>query len=410
MTRPRLEVAGVIRSCRDAFLERYGAGLRPEQRRALDDLTACRTAALGGHVLGCPRCGHREISYNSCGNRHCPKCQATAAARWLEAQAADLLATPYFHVVFTLPGALGPMALANPRCVYGLLMRAAAVTLLGVAADPRHLGAEVGVLAVLHTWGQTLALHPHVHCVVTGGGLAPDGARWVAGRADFFLPVRVLSRVFRGKFLAGLRAAFRRGRLRFPGRLAALARPERFRRLLGEAARTDWVVYSRPPFGGAATVLKYLARYTHRAAISNRRLVDLADGHVRFRWKDYAHGGERGVMTLEAVEFVRRLLLHVLPAGFVRVRHYGLLANRHRRAKLARCRELLGRAVPQSAGAARADPDPVPPPGHEAAVTPTRVCPRCGAGRMIVVAEIPPMISARAIVARPEPCRAFDSS
>ena len=232
MTRPRLEVAEVIRSCRDAFLEQYGASLTPEQRRALDDLTACRTAALGGHVLECPECGHQEVSYNSCGNRHCPKCQATAAARWLEAQAADLLDTPYFHVVFTLPGALGPMALANPRVVYGLLMRAAAETLLEVAANPKHLGAEVGVLAVLHTWGQNLTLHPHVHCVVTGGGLSPDESRWVAGRDDFFLPVRVLSRVFRGKFLSGLRAAFQRGRLRFPGRLAALARPERFHRLL----------------------------------------------------------------------------------------------------------------------------------------------------------------------------------
>src|SRR5947209_2477270 len=275
MTRPRLEVAEVIRSCHDAFLRKYGASLTPEQRRALNDLTACRTAALGGHVLECPQCGQREMSYNSCGNRHCPKCQATAAARWLEAQAADLLETPYFHVVFTLPGALGPIALANPRAVYGLLMRAAAATLLEVAANPKHLGAEVGVLAVLHTWGQSLALHPHVHCVVTGGGLAPDGSRWVAGRDDYFLPVPILRRVFRGKFLAGLRTAFRRGRLRFPGRLAALARPGRFHRLLTETVRTEWVVYARPPWGGAETVLKYLARYTHRAAISNRRLVDL---------------------------------------------------------------------------------------------------------------------------------------
>jgi Transposase zinc-binding domain/Putative transposase len=250
MTRPRLEVAEVIRSCRDAFLEQYGAGLAPEQRRALDDLTACRTAALGGHVLECPGCGHQEVSYNSCGNRHCPKCQATAAARWLEAQAADLLETPYFHVVFSLPGALGPVALVNPRVVYGLLMRAAAATLLEVAANPKHLGAEVGVLAVLHTWGQSLALHPHVHCVVTGGGLSPDGGRWVAGRDDFFLPVRVLSRVFRGKFLAGLRAAFKRGRLRFPGRLAALARPGRFDRLIAETVRTEWVVHAKPPCAG----------------------------------------------------------------------------------------------------------------------------------------------------------------
>jgi Putative transposase/Transposase zinc-binding domain len=410
MTRPRLEVAEVIRCCRDAFLEQYGAGLAPEQRRALDDLTACRTAALGGHVLECPGCGHQEVSYNSCGNRHCPKCQATAAARWLEAQAADLLETPYFHVVFSLPGALGPVALVNPRVVYGLLMRAAAATLLEVAANPKHLGAEVGVLAVLHTWGQSLALHPHVHCVVTGGGLSPDGGRWVAGRDDFFLPVRVLSRVFRGKFIAGLRAAFKRGRLRFPGRLAALARPGRFDRLLAETVRTEWVVHAKPPFGGPATVLKYLARYTHRAAISNHRLVSLVDGQVTFRWKDYAHGGRQGTMTLTAVEFVRRFLRHVLPVSFVRVRHYGLLANRHRREKLARCRELLGMAVTPQAETAPADPDPVPPPGREAAVTPTRVCPRCGAGRMVVVAEFPPMTPAEGITAGLEPCLILDPS
>jgi hypothetical protein len=410
MTRPRLEVAEVFRSCRDAFLQRYGAGLTPVQRRALDDLTACRTAALGGHVLECPGCGHQEVSYNSCGNRHCPKCQATAAARWLEAQAADLLETPYFHVVFTLPSALGPVALCNPRAVYGLLMRAAAETLLEVAADPKHLGAEVGVLAVLHTWGQDLALHPHVHCVVTGGGLAPDGSRWVAGRDDFFLPVRVLSRVFRGKFLAGLRAAFKRGRLRFSGRLAAFARPGRFDRLIRETVRTEWVVYARPPFGGAEVVLKYLARYTHRAAISNRRLVDLTDGRVTFRWKDYAHGGRRGTMTLDAVEFVRRFLMHVLPTGFVRVRHYGLLANRHRREKLARCRELLGMAVTPQADMAPTAPDPITPPVPEATVTPTRVCPRCGAGRMVVVAEFPPMTLAEEIRAGLASYPVLDSS
>jgi hypothetical protein len=411
MTRPRLEVAEVIRSGRDAFLERYGAGLTPEQRRALDDLTACRTAALGGHVLLCPECGHQEVSYNSCGNRHCPKCQATATARWLEAQAADLLDTPYFHVVFSLPSALGPVARCNPRCVYGLLMRAAAKTLLEVAADPEHLGAEVGILAVLHTWGQTLALHPHVHCVVTGGGLAPDGSHWVAGRDDFFLPVRVLSRVFRGKFLAGLRSAFRRGRLRFPGHLASLARPRRFDRLIAETVRTEWVVHATPPLDGDPTVvLKYLARYTHKSAISNRRLVDLADGQVTFRWKDYAHGGRPSTMTLAAVEFVRRFLMHVLPTGFVRVRHYGLLANRCRQEKLARCRELLGMTVTPQAEATPSDPDPVAPPVHEATVTPARVCPRCGSGRMVVVAEFPPMTTAEAVRAALEPCLILDSS
>jgi hypothetical protein len=411
MTRPRLEVAEVIRSCHDAFLRKYGASLTPEQRRALNDLTACRTAALGGHILECPQCGHHEVSYNSCGNRHCPKCQATAAARWLEAQAADLLDTPYFHVVFTLPDGLGPVARCNPEAVYGLLMRAAAKTLLEVAADPKHLGAEVGILAVLHTWGQSLTLHPHVHCVVTGGGLAPDESHWVTGRADFFLPVRVLSRVFRGKFLAGLRSAFRRGRLRFPGRLAALAQPRRFDRLIAQAVCTEWVVYATPPLGGAPTVvLKYLARYTHKTAISNRRLVDLADGRVTFRWTDYARGGRRSTMTLDAVEFVRRFLLHVLPAGFVRVRHYGLLANRCRHEKLARCRELLGMAVTPPADPVPTDPDPITPPVQEVAVTPTRICPRCGAGRMVVVAEFPPTTPAEAAAVGLEPYPVLDSS
>jgi ribosomal protein L37AE/L43A len=410
MIRPRLEVAEVIRSCRDVFLQRYGASLTSEQRRALDDLTACRTAALGGHVLECPGCGHQEVSYNSCGNRHCPKCQATAAARWLETQAGDLLDTPYFHVVFTLPGALGPVALGNPRAVYGLLMRAAAKTLLEVAANPKHLGAEVGVLSVLHTWGQNLTLHPHVHCVVTSGGLSSDESRWIAGRDDFFLPVRVLSRVFRGKFLAGLRTAFKRGRLRFPGRSAALARPGRFDRLIAQTVRTEWVVYAKPPWGGPATVFKYLARYTHRAAISNHRLIGLAGGQVSFRWKDYAHGDRRGTMTLTAVEFVRRFLMHVLPMGFVRVRHYGLLANRHRREKLARCRELLGRTVTPQAETAPADPDLVPLPDRATAATPTRVCPWCGAGRMVVIAEFPPLSLPKGITAGLEPCPILDSS
>jgi hypothetical protein len=312
--------------------------------------------------------------------------------------------------VFTLPGALGPVALCNPRVVYGLLMRAAAQTLLEVAANPKHLGAEVGVLAVLHTWGQSLALHPHVHSVVTGGGLAPDESRWIAGRDDYFLPVPILRRVFRGKFLAGLRTAFGRGRLRFPGRLAALARPGGFDRLLTETVRTEWVVYARPPWGGGETVLKYLARYTHRAAISNRRLVDLADGRVSFHWKNYAHGGRQGVMTLAAVEFVRRFLMHVLPTGFVRARHYGLLANRHRREKLARCRELIGTAVTPPADTAPTDADPVQPPVHETTVTPTRVCRRCGSGRMVVVAELPPLTMAAGISAGTDPSLTFDSS
>jgi hypothetical protein len=399
MTRPRLTVAEVIRSCRDEFLEKYGPGLTPEQRRALKDLASCRTAALGGHVLECPECGHQQIAYNSCGNRHCPTCQATAAARWLEARAAELLPAPYFHIVFTLPNTLDPIALANPRVVYDLLLRSAAETVLEVAADPKLLGAETGVLAVLHTWGQNLQFHPHVHCVVPGGGLSPDGTRWIASSSTFFLPVRVLSRVFRGKFLAGLRAAFAKGELRFAA--------DRFEQMLSAAASKDWVVYAKPPFGGPEQVLKYLARYTHRVAISNARLLDFEDGMVRFRYKDYAHGNRKRVMTLTAMEFVRRLLLHVLPTGFVRIRHYGILANRHRHQKLELCRQLLG-----SERAAEPESSEEPSEARESpsSVTPTRVCPICGAGRMIVIKEFPPMPAGPEAHEGAGLCVGFDSS
>jgi Putative transposase/Transposase zinc-binding domain len=351
-------------------------------------------------------CGHQQISYNSCGNRHCPKCYGTAAARWTEAQAADLLDVPYFHVVFTLPMALDPIALANPREVYGLLMRAAAETLIEVAADPRHLGAEVGVLAVLHTWGQDLELHPHVHCVVPGGGPSPDGTRWVGSRPGFFLPVRVLSRVFRGKFLAGLRAAFAAGRVRLASEPDASAGRKEFERRVSEAVRTDWVVYAKEPFGGPEVVLKYLARYTHRAAISNHRLVEVKGGQVRFRWKDYAHGSRWRTMTLSAVEFVRRFVMHVLPSGFVRIRHYGILANRHRREKLALCRELLG------AVAASEDEDEEPMSRREGsdAVTPARACPVCGSGRLVVIAELPARDVARLGAGPAEREAIFDTS
>jgi hypothetical protein len=383
MTRPRLEVADVFRNHGDAFLDLSGATLSPEQRRALSDIAACRTAALGGHVEECDRCGHRQIAYNSCRNRHCPKCQATAAAQWMEAREQELLPVEYFHVVFTLPALLGPIALQNPRTVYGILFRAAAETLRQIAADPKHLGAEIGFLAVLHTWGQNLQHHPHVHCVVPGGGLAPDGARWIACRPGFFLPVRVLSRVFRGKFLALLGHAFDQGKLSFHGKLRMLADVGEFQRRLTASAQTEWVVYAKPPFGGPEQVLKYLARYTHGVAISNRRLVALEDGEVKFHVKDYAHGGGAKTMTLKATEFIRRFLLHVLPAGFVRIRHYGFLANRVCREKLALCRALLR---------VETTPEPVTP---EPAAAPqetvegqavTKVCPSCGVGRMVIVA------------------------
>ena len=407
MTRPRPTVAEVIRSCLDEFMEKYGPKLTSAQHRALEDLTACRTAALGGHVLECLECGHQQIAYNSCGSRHCPTCQATAAARWLEAHAADLLPAPYFHLVFTLPDVLDPLALSNPRVVYDLLLRSAAETVLQVAANPDRLGARTGVLAVLHTWGQTLQFHPHVHCVVPGGGLSLDGARWVGSRPDYFLPGTVLSRVFRGKFLAGLRKAYAAGRLRFAGGPTdQTAFDARFEQLVLAAVRTDWVVYAKRPFGGPEVVLKYLARYTHRVAISNSRLLDFEDGFVRFRYKDYAHGNRKRVMSLSAVEFVRRLLLHVLPRGFVRIRHYGLWSNRQRHEDLALCRRLLaGDAAPE---------DEALEPGKSSenltSVTPGPSCPNCGAARMIVIEEFPPLPAAVEGIGRAKLCAVVDSS
>ncbi|MGH9259814.1 MAG: IS91 family transposase, partial [Acidimicrobiales bacterium] len=350
MTGHRPEVADVIVQAGATYQATYGASA--SQRRILRDLVRCRTAALGGHTQRCADCGHEVISYNSCRNRHCPKCQAAARAAWLAARAAELLPVPYFHVVFTLPAPLGPLALQNKRLLYGLLFRAAATTLRTIARDPQHLGADIGFLTVLPTWGQTLQHHPHLHCVVPGGGLAPGEARWVACRPHFFLPVRVLSRCFRHTFLTLLRAAVRQGKLQYHGQLAALAAPTAGVRWVHALEHVEWVVYAKPPFGGAAQVLKYLAGYTHRVAIANQRLVSVTDGHVTFRWKDYAHGHRSRTLTLDAVEFLRRFLLHRLPRGFQRLRQYGLLANRRRTTHLARCRDLLG----QPEGAAAAAP------------------------------------------------------
>jgi len=381
MTRPRFEVADVLRKHGDAFLDRHGDGLSFGQRRVIRALTECRTAVLGGHVEECDRCGHQEVAYNSCRNRHCPKCRATAAAQWIEARESELLPVGYFHVVFTLPVTIGPVALQNQRIVYDILFRAAAETLQEIAADPKHLGADIGFLAVLHTWGQNLQHHPHVHCVVPGGGLSPDGTRWIACRPRFFLPVRVLSRLFKGKFLALLRGAFERGKLSFHGTLAALANAGAFRHALAAAAQAEWVVYAKPPFGGPLQVLRYLARYTHRVAISNHRLIALEGDEVEFLWKDYANGSKRTTMRLKAVEFIRRFLLHVLPSRFVRLRHYGLLANRVCREKLGLCRALLDLA---------ATPEPVTmdpvadPKGDVERESAAHVCPICKEGRMMI--------------------------
>jgi hypothetical protein len=359
--------------------------LSARQQRVLRDVARCRTTLLGGHVQRCTDCGQECIAYNSCRNRHCPKCQGAARARWLEREAGYLLPVEYHHVVFTLPAALGPMVLQNPTPLYKLLFAAMADTVRELAADPHYLGAAVGVLAVLHTWGQNLHHHPHLHCVITGGGLSCDADGhvdeapcWRSCRPGFFLPVRVLSRLFRGKFLARLRQAHRDGCLGFHGRLAPLADPAAFNAWLTPLYEADWVVYAKAPFGGPAQVLKYLARYTHRVAISNQRLLDVSNGRVIFRYKDYADDHRQKTMTLSAEEFLRRFLLHVLPRGLVKIRHYGLLANRRRQASLECCRRLLlvrvvAQALVEPAAVALAVP----------------LCPWCGQGRLVRVRRLP---------------------
>jgi hypothetical protein len=313
----------------------------------LRDLGRCRTASLGGHLNRCDQCGHQEISYNSCRNRHCPKCQGRAQAQWLADREADLLEVPYFHVVFTLPAEISPLVLQNQRLVYGLLFRAVSQTLVTIARDQQHLGAEIGFLAVLHTWGQNLHHHPHVHCVVPGGGLSLDGQQWVPSRKRYFLPVPVLRQFFRGCFLRLLQQVWQRQELEFHGEMAALAEPEQWQSLLAKLRAKPWVVYAKPPFGGPRCVLRYLARYTHRVAISNRRILSIDNATVRFQWKDYRRDSQQRVMTLAADEFIRRFLLHVLPKRFQRIRQYGLLANRVKAEKLARCRRLLDEKVSQ---------------------------------------------------------------
>jgi len=342
VSRPPLEVADVFRAHAWDFLQACGGVVSFARKKVLCALLACRTAVLGGHRYVCTRrCGYEHFVYKPCGNRHCPKCQAAARAEWLEARARDLLPVEYFHVVFTVPALIAEIALQNKRVMYGLLFSASADTLKEIAADAKHLGAKLGFIGLLHTWGQTLHHHPHVHYVVPGGGLSLDGAKWVSCPPGFFLPVKVLSSLFRGKFLDFTRQAFERGELSFQGSLAPLGDPQVFAEYLAKAYDTEWVVYAKPPFGGPAQVLKYLARYTHRVAISNHRLVSLQDGKVSFRWKDYAHGNRPRIMTLSAVEFIRRFLLHVLPKGFMRIRHFGFLANSVRVKRLAHCRNLL---------------------------------------------------------------------
>lgn len=374
MTRPPWEVADVIRRIGSKFFERYRHSLTWAQVKVLKAIVRCRTAALGGHRDRCQRCGYQAISYNSCRNRHCPKCQTNAREKWLRRRQQELLPVGYYHLVFSIPHTLVPMVWQNKKVLFTLLFEAAAATLLEVAADPKHLGAEIGFLSILHTWGQTLQPHPHLHCVVPGGGLSPDHQRWIASRPHFFLPVKVLSRVFRGKFVDGLRRAARAGRLTFHGECLPLASPHAFAAFLRTLFREDWVVYAKPPFGGPEHVLQYLARYTHRVAISNHRILSVTDSHVTFRWKDYAHDSRQRTMTLTGEEFLRRFVQHVLPKGFPRIRYFGWLANRRRSQLLPRCRLLLAQTSLITAMA---------PPGEPAAW----LCPSCQ-GPMRVVERL----------------------
>lgn len=375
MSHQRLELAAVVRKHKKALLDQWGHRVGAEQRQALRDIGACRTAALGGHLERCNSCAHRSIEFNSCRNRHCPKCQSAARDRWLTARAKELLPVAYCHIVFTVVGQLHPLALANQRVFYRLLFRAVAETLLEVAANPRRLGARIGILALLHTWNQTLGYHPHLHCLVPAGGLSSDGRRWIHSRKKFFLPVKVLRVKFRGKLLAFLQQAFEQGDLRFPGRLAELADPARFAALLAQLRRIDWVVWVNKPLRRPEHVLKYLARYTYRSAISNGRLVSAEHDRVQFRCRDSRQGNRTKIVSLDAVEFLRRFLLHVLPKGFVRIRSFGLLAHRNRSAALTLCRQRL---------AASSTPDPgLLSDEQQRAIE--RRCPRCQSGLLRIV-------------------------
>jgi hypothetical protein len=377
-----LEVADIFRRHGEVYRQAHAGHLGRVERRVMSAIELCRTAALGGHVEQCQDCGAIRVAYNTCRNRHCPKCQGQEREEWLAARQAELLAVPYFHVVFTLPAPAAEIAFQNKVQVYAILFKTAAETLRMIAADPKHLGAEIGVVAVLHTWGQNLHHHPHVHCVVPGGGPSLDGTHWVGCRPGFFLPVRVLSRLFRRLFLQSLQAAFDAGDLGFFGNLAHLAQPTVFAEQLAALRRTEWVVYAKPPFGGPEQVLAYLGRYTHRVAISNSRLVSLIDGRAAFRWKDYRHHDKAKVMTLDADEFIRRFLLHSLPDGFHRIRHYGFLANGHRQDKLALCRKLL--AIEPTLQ----PPSTVPDHHRQQTTGPLHLCPCCG-GVMITLDTLP---------------------
>jgi hypothetical protein len=382
------EVADVFRRYGDAYRAQHGASLSAAQHHAMSAIELCRTAALGGHVERCDNCEHQRISYNSCRNRNCPKCQSIARAKWVEEREAELLQTQYFHVVFTLPEEIAAIAFQNKEAVYDILFRAAAETLTKIAADPAHLGAEIGFLGVLHTWGQNLMYHPHLHFLVPGGGISPDGSRWIPCRPGFFLPVLVLSRLFRGLFLHYLEKAYRAGELSFYSSLLPLKEPAAFLRHLAPVRAAEWVVYAKPPFAGPQQVLNYVGRYTHRIAISNNRLLSIDDGKVCFKWKDYRHDNRQGSMTLSSDEFIRRFLIHVLPEGFQRIRYYGFMSNGQRARKLATCRELIGTPSPEPATTGNATSDYRDRYEALTGISLT-LCPACGIGNMLVVDVLP---------------------
>ena len=382
MGRPKLEVADVFRRYGEAYRQQHGASLSTAQRRVMTAIEVCRTAALGGHLERCDQCGYERNAYNSCRDRHCPKCQCLARAQWIQDRQSELLDVPYFHVVFTIPEPIAAIAYQNKEVVYGILFQATAETLKTIAADPQHLGAEIGFFAVLHTWGQNLQIHPHLHCVVPGGGLSLDGQRWVSCRPDFFLPVRVLSHLFRRLFLESLQKAFAADKLHFFGGLEYLHQPDAFAQLVERMKASEWVVYAKRPFAGPQQVLDYVGRYTHRVAISNNRLLDIENDQVRFQWKDYRDGGQSKTMTLSADEFIRRFLLHILPDGFQRIRYYGFLGNRYRKEKLAQCRRLLGMPPPSSSPSAEKD---YRDRYEELTGTSLHQCPQCQHGRMLAV-------------------------
>jgi hypothetical protein len=388
MERPKLEVGEIFRRYGQAYRDQHGASMSTAQRRVMSAIENCRTAALGGHLEQCDECGHERNCYNSCADRHCPKCQSLARAQWIEDRQSELLEVPYFHVVFTVPAEIAAMAYQNKEVVYGILFQATAETMRTIAADPQHLGAEVGFFAVLHSWGQTLQFHPHLHCVVPGGGISPDGQRWVSCRPGYFLPVPVLSCLFRRLFLESLQKAFDGGKLQFFGALEPLRDRRAFGQQLARAKTSKWVVYAKRPFAGPQQVLDYVGRYTHRVAISNHRLLEIENNQVRFEWKDYRTGGQVKTMSLSADEFIRRFLLHVLPNGFQRIRYYGFLGNRYRQQKLDQCRRLLGMPMSEQPPVAPVEPDYRDRYENLTGAS-LRQCPQCQRGRMISVALLP---------------------